>query len=119
VAESLRNTLRRQTEREREKIIEGSVIDGRNKIKNNSFFTIFGGNAHFQVNVMKTLCKDNAMIIDASHLFVRYCDNVRLLMQAIFSYVIVITSDFCVSFYFITIVSIFIQQPKLGLRSVI
>lgn len=35
-----------------------------------------------------------------------------------FSYIIVIGSNMYVNFYLITLVSVFIQQPKLGLRGV-
>lgn len=51
---------------------------------------------------MKILCEQKTVIIDAGY----------------FSYIIVIDSDFYVNFYLITLVSIFIQQPKVDLRSV-
>jgi len=51
---------------------------------------------------MKNLCEQKTVIIDADY----------------FSYIIVLDSDCYVNFYLITLVSIFIQQPKVGLRSV-
>jgi len=51
---------------------------------------------------MKNLCEQKTVSIGAGY----------------FSYIIVIDSDCYVNFYLITLVSLFILQPKVGLRSV-
>lgn len=61
-----------------------------------------GRNIPFQVNVMKILCEQKTVIIDADY----------------FSYINLIDSDCYFNFYLITLVSIFIQQLKVDLLSV-